>query len=72
MYRSKANQKHSYTIMKLDYMLDKYRDYETIDLEEMHTFVQLFNLLPRRKQMQYGWMLDEAANLWDSEEQPEY
>jgi hypothetical protein len=72
MIKSKANQKHSYTIMKLDYMLDKYRDYETIDLEEMHIFVSCFNLLPRTKQQQYGWMLDEAANLWDSEEQPEY
>ena len=59
-------------IMKLDYMLDQYRDYETIDLEEMYMFVSCFNMLSQRKQREYGWMLDEAANLWDQHEQPEY
>lgn len=70
MYRSKANTKHSYTIMKLDYMLDQYKDYGWIDIEELHQFIIIFRTLPQRKQKQYSWMLDEAADMWDNAEQP--
>ncbi len=70
MYRSKANTKHSYVVMKLDYMLDQYNDYGWIDIEELHDFIALFRHLPQRKQRQYAWMLDEAADLWDAAEQP--
>lgn len=72
MYRSKANEKNSYIIMKLDYMLDKYYDYGFIDLEELHTFISMFRHLPQRKQKQYSWMVDAAADLWDAQEQPEW
>ena len=58
--------------MKLDYLLDQYYEYETIELEELYTFISLFRLLPSRKQKQYAWMIDEAADLWDAHEQPEY
>ena len=70
MYRSKANTKNSYLVMKLDYMLDQYYDYGFIDLEELHTFISIFRNLPPRKQRQYSWMLDDAADLWDAVEQP--
>lgn len=70
MYKNKANTKHSYLVMKLDYMLDQYKDYAYIDIEELHEFVAMFRHLPQRKQRQYSWMLDECAELWDAAEQP--
>lgn len=70
MYKSKANTKQSYMIMKLDYMLDQYKDYGTIDLDELYSFISTFRHLSQRKQKQYSWMLDQAAELWDSGEQP--
>lgn len=72
MYKNKANTKHSYLVMKLDYLLDQYYEYETIELEELYTFISLFRHLPQRKQKQYAWMIDAAADLWDAHEQPEY
>ena len=71
MYKSKANTKHSYIVMKLDYMLDKYQDYGWITIEELHGFIALFRHLPQRKQRQYAWMLDVAADMWDMAEQPQ-
>lgn len=56
--------------MKLDYMMDQYSDYGWIDINELHDFISLFRHLPQRKQRQYGWMLDEVADMWDSAEQP--
>lgn len=56
--------------MKLDYLLDQYKDYGIIDIEELHDFVRLFRQLPQHKHRQYAWMLDEAAELWDAHEQP--
>ena len=67
-----ANTRASYVVMKLDHQLDKFKDYGFIDLEELHNFVILFRQLPRYKHRQYAWMLDEAAELWDAHEQPEY
>lgn len=58
--------------MKLDYLLDQYYEYETIELEELYTFISMFRYLPQRKQRQYAWMVDEVADLWDAHEQPEY
>lgn len=70
--KSKANVKHSYIVMKLDHQLDKFRDYGYIDLDELHGYVALFRQLPNTKQRKYAWMLDDAAELWDTAEQPEY
>lgn len=67
---NRANTKASYMVMKLDYLLDQYKDYGIIDIEELHDFVRLFRQLPRHKHRQYAWMLDEAAELWDAHEQP--
>jgi len=72
MIKQYANSKHSYTVMKLDFLLDQYRDYGFIDLDELQHFVQLFRQLPLHKQRQYAEMLDEVAELWDAAEQPEY
>jgi len=70
--KSHANLKHSYVVMKLDHQLDKFRDYGYIDLEELHAYIALFRQLPNAKQRKYAWMLDDAAELWDMAEQPEY
>lgn len=72
MIKQHANPKHSYTVMKLDYLLDQYTDYSIIDIEDLHYFVKLLRTLPPRKQKQYSWMLDEVVELWDAAEQPEY
>ena len=72
MIKQKANQKHSYQVMKLDYMLDRYMDFGFVDVEELHDFVRMFRHLPQHKQRQYAWMLDEVVELWDAAEQPEY
>ena len=52
-------------------MLDKYQDYGWITIEELHGFIALFRHLPQRKQRQYAWMLDVAADMWDMAEQPQ-
>ena len=70
MYKGIANTRHSYLVMKLDYLLDQYKDYSYIDIEELHSFVSLFRLLPYSKQKRYAWMIDECAELWDAAEQP--
>lgn len=66
-----ANTKHSYVVMRLDFMLDRYTDYGWIDLAELHEFVVLYRQLPPRKQRQYAFLLDQAAELFDAAEQPE-
>lgn len=70
MMKQTANTMNSYTLMRLDYMLDRYKDYGWIDLNELHEFVVEFRKLPARKQHKYAFLLDECADLWDSAEQP--
>ena len=70
MLEQKANTMHSYTLMRLDYMLDRYQDYGFIDLNDMHTFVVEFRNLPKTKQDKYAFLLDECAELFDDAEQP--
>ena len=70
MLVQKANTKHSYTVMRLDFMLDRYKDYGFIDLTELHEFVIEFRQLPKNKQHKYAFLLDECAELWDAAEQP--
>jgi hypothetical protein len=72
MIKQHANPKDSYVVSKLDYMLDQYADYGYIDIQELHSFIVLFRLLPQRKQKRYSYMLDEVVELWDAAEQPEY
>jgi hypothetical protein len=68
--KQKANTKTSYQLMRLDFMLDRYKDYGWIDLNELHEFVVEFRHLPQRKQEKYAFLLDECAELWDAAEQP--
>tara|TARA_R100001510_G_C7515920_1_gene113534 strand:+ start:196 stop:414 length:219 start_codon:yes stop_codon:yes gene_type:complete len=70
MLEQKANTMHSYTLMRLDYMLDRYKDYGFIDIHDMHSFVVEFRNLPQRKQEKYAFLLDECAELFDEAEQP--
>lgn len=70
MLKQKANTMHSYTLMRLDYMLDRYKDYGFIDLHDLHAFVVEFRNLPQTKQRKYAFLLDECADLWDAAEQP--
>ena len=70
MIGRKASQKHSYVLMKLDYMLDQFDDYGSIDVEELHEFTALFRLLPKEKQYWNDFMLDRAAELFDTHDQP--
>ena len=70
MIKPYANTKHSYLVMKLDHLLDKYMDYETITLDELYDYITLFRLLPKHKQELYAHLIDIAADLWDATEQP--
>ena len=54
MLEQRANTKHSYTVMRLDFMLDRYKDYGFIDLTELHEFVVEFRQLPKNKQTKQG------------------
>jgi len=67
----KANTMHSYTLMRLDHMLDRYADEGWIDIEDLHRFVVEFRQLPKEKQSKYAHLLDECADMWDAAEQPE-
>ncbi len=70
MIKQTANTKHSYTVMRLDFMLDRYKDYGWIDLAELHEFVVEFRQLTPAKQKKYAFLLDECAELFDEAEQP--
>ena len=70
MINRRANQRASYLIMKLDYMLDQYEDYATVDTYDLRDFAKIFRQLPLDKQETYGWMIDQAWELYDSQEQP--
>lgn len=70
MLEQRANTMNSYTLMRLDYMLDRYKDYGFIDLNELYEFVVEFRKLPQAKQEKYAFLLDECAELWDAAEQP--
>ena len=56
--------------MRLDFMLDRYKDYGWIDLTELHEFVVEFRKLTPEKQRKYAFLLDECAELFDAAEQP--
>jgi len=70
MLEQQANTMNSYTLMRLDFMLDRYKDYGWIDLNELYEFVVEFRKLPQAKQRKYAFLLDECAELWDAAEQP--
>ena len=70
MLEPKANTKTSYQLMRVDFMLDRYKDWGFIDLSELHQFVIEFRKLTKEKQQKYAFLLDECADLFDESEQP--
>ena len=60
-----ANTMHSYTLMRLDYMLDRYK-IGFIDLKELYEFVIEFRHLPQAKQEKYAFLLD-GRQLFDGQ-----
>ena len=70
MLQPMANTKTSYQLMRLDFMLDRYKDWGFIDMTELHEFVIEFRKLPKDKQTKYAFLLDECAELFDDAEQP--
>ena len=70
MLQPKANTKTSYQLMRIDFMLDRYKDWGFIDFTELHQFVVEFRKLPKEKQEKYAFLLDECAELFDESEQP--
>jgi hypothetical protein len=71
MINRKANQRASYLIMKLDFLLDRFDDYGTVDSYDLRDFAKIFRQLPLDKQETYGWMIDQAWELYDCQDQPE-
>ncbi len=57
MINRKANQRASYLIMKLDFLLDRFDDYGTVDSYDLRDFAKIFRQLPLDKQETYGWMI---------------
>ena len=51
-------------------MLDQYEDYATVDTYDLRDFAKIFRQLPLDKQETYEWMIDQAWELYDSQEQP--
>ncbi len=66
----KANLKHSYMLMKLDYQLTIHTDIGYCDLEDMYDFIKQFRQMPRYMQERHSSLVDEMCDLWDSYEQP--
>jgi hypothetical protein len=71
MINRRANQRASYLVMKLDYMLDTFEDFGSVDSYDLRDFAKIFRQLPLDKQETYEWMIDAAWELFDSQEQPE-
>lgn len=71
MINRRANQRASYLIMKLDYLLDQFDDYATVDQYDLDEFLKIFRQLPIEKQQTYDFMLDHAAELYSCQQQPE-
>ena len=71
MINRKANQRASYLVMKLDFLLDQFDDYATVDSYDLRDFARIFRQLPLDKQATYEWMIDCAWEHYDSQEQPE-
>lgn len=66
------NEKQSYTVMKLDALLQKMEILGSCDLNELEMFRVVFNTLPRHSQVRYEHLLDSAQDLLNIEEQECY
>ena len=61
------NEKQSYTVMKLDCMLQKMEILGSCDLNELEMFRVVFNTLPRQSQLRYEHLLETAQDLLKAE-----
>jgi len=63
------NEKQSYTVMKLDAMLQKAEILGSCDFNEFQMYVVEFRKLPRKSQIRYEHLLESMMNLYSEEEQ---
>lgn len=66
MWNRQQELKRSYIVMKLDLMMQQYREIGIVDIEELHDFISQFRNLDQKRQKQYAWMIDEVSELWDA------
>ena len=66
------NENQSYTVMKLDCMLQKMEILGSCDLNELQMFRVVFNTLPRQSQLRYEHLLETAQDLLNIEEEECY
>lgn len=66
------NEKQSYTVMKLDCMLQKMEILGSCDLNELQMFRVVFNTLPRQSQIRYEHLLETAQDLLNIEKEECY
>ena len=63
------NEKQSYTVMRLDAMLQKAEILGSCDFNEFQMYVVEFRKLPKKSQIRYEHLLESMMNLYSDEEQ---
>ena len=66
------NEKQSYTVMKLDCMLQTIENRGSCDFNELNNFTVVFRQLPHKTQPRYEHLLESAMDLYSDEEQECY
>ena len=61
------NEKQSYTVMKLDAMLQKAEILGSCDFNEFQMYIIEFRKLPKKSQIRNEHLLESMMNLYDSE-----
>jgi len=62
------NEKQSYTVMKLDCMLQTMEAVGSCDYIELNRYTVVFRQLNRKSQIRYEHLLESAMDLYDSED----
>lgn len=63
------NEKQSYTLMKLDAMLQEAENRGSSTFNEFQQYIATFRTLPRTAQERYEHLLESAMELYSEEEQ---
>ena len=63
------NEKQSYTVMKLDAMIQKAEILGSCDFNEFQMYIIEFRKLPKKSQIRYEHLLESMMNLYDSEDE---
>ena len=63
------NEKQSYTVMKLDAMLQKAEILGSCDFNEFQTYIVEFRKLPIKAQQRYEHLMESMLNLYSEEEE---